>query len=97
MSDMGDTFRAMREHSKRHKWKRADETISRLEKMGIPYELKNRGAHVIIRLARRRVGLWPTTGRFRVDNAEPPVGCFLWPFLEQIATTERSQRERGDL
>lgn len=69
MGDMGDTFRAMREHrQKKHQdWNRRNTSI--IGESGIPY--LDRGETFCFREAGQpMVDFYPSTGRWRVVGAE---------------------------
>lgn len=62
MSDLGETFAALREDSRA---KRANNRVSSAEllrKAGVDFESRNAGAHLIVSSARVVVDFWPGTG-----------------------------------
>lgn len=64
MGDMGDDFRAMKQHNKE---KRASNTKSSTELLSenrIGFESKNFGAHLIVEGMKGKVDFWPSTGKW---------------------------------
>jgi hypothetical protein len=64
MGDMGDDFRAMKQHSKE---KRASNTVTSTEiltQSSVEFESKNSGAHLIVVGAKGKIDFWPSTGKW---------------------------------
>lgn len=59
MSDMAETFNAMREHSKEKRASNRDRSTEILVLAGIPFVSKNNGAHLVVA---ERYDFWPGTG-----------------------------------
>lgn len=69
MGDMGDDFRAMKEHRQKMKSQRFGETSSTREeirKEALDIEEKNDGQHWIVRTAKETIDFWPSPGRWIV-------------------------------
>lgn len=69
MGDMGDDFRAMKEHRQKMKSQRyADSSSARMEiyKEALDIEEKNDGQHWIVRTAKETIDFWPSSGRWIV-------------------------------
>ncbi len=62
MSDLGDTFNALREDSKAKRANNRASSAELLRKAGIAFESRNGGAHLIVSDARVIVDFWPGTG-----------------------------------
>lgn len=63
MSDMGDDFRALKEHSKSKRAANRQGGARALLVAGIPFESKNGGAHLIVGTG-RDFDFWPGTGKW---------------------------------
>ena len=65
---MGDYWRDVKDHFKeRGQQKRASNTewsTNHLRALGIQFESKNNGVHLVIRHNNKVVDFWPSTGRF---------------------------------
>jgi len=68
MGDMGDYWRDVKGHFKeRSKQKRQSNTdwsTQHLTNLGIAFESKNNGVHLVIKHNNKVVDFWPSTGRF---------------------------------
>lgn len=64
MGDMGDIFRAMNNHSKQKRASNRENSALYLEEHGIPFESKNKGAHLVVEGNTCFIDFWPGTGKW---------------------------------
>lgn len=64
MGDMAEDFKMLHQISKDKREKNRNSGLSHLEKVGIPFEIKNGGAHLIVEGSRGFLDYWPGTGRW---------------------------------
>ena len=64
MSELGDTFRAMKDESKERRRSHRDNALILLKQAGILFEEKNGGAHLIVKGNDAYIDFWPGTGRW---------------------------------
>lgn len=77
MSDTGDTYRAMREDSKKRRAHNRDKSQAILKRHGILFESRNNGAHLIIREGNVTVAdFWPGTGLWEMREGRKGRGVF---------------------
>ena len=62
MSDLGETFQALREMSQQKRAVNRKESVKLLTKRGIAFVVKNNGAHLIVKGRRADIDFWPGTG-----------------------------------
>ena len=67
MSDLGDDFKAMRELSQEKRERNRAASTAILRRVGIPFESKNDGAHLIVLYA---IDFWPGTGLWIVRKTK---------------------------
>ena len=67
MGDMAEVFNAMRDASKDKRARNREWSTKRLADLGIPFEEKNLGAHLIVM---GRIDFWPGTGKW-IDRKAP--------------------------
>lgn len=68
-SELGELFNA---HKAARKQKRADNRekgADRLTRLGVEYEAKNMGAHLIVRHDGKVIDYWPGTGKWEVRGS----------------------------
>ncbi|WP_440984955.1 hypothetical protein ACQHIH_16215 [Xanthomonas sontii] len=66
MSDMGELFSAMREIGRERRASNRETSPQVLQQHGVQFEVKNDGAHLVVRHAGKVADLWPGTGKYRV-------------------------------
>lgn len=66
MGDVGDDFRALKKHSREKRQSNREYSSNKLDELGIKYESKNGGAHLIVEGAHSRIDFWPGTGKFYI-------------------------------
>ena len=64
MSEIGETFAALKEHRKAKKLKNQECSTGMLKKLGINIESKNNGNHLIIPARAGKIDFWPSTGKW---------------------------------
>lgn len=89
MSDMGDAFRAMREDGKTKRAARRQQAARRLLVVGIAFESKNGGAHLIVGRG-RDFDFWPGTGKWCNRRASGDHGRGVESLIERV---KRDQQE----
>ena len=63
MGDMGEFFRAMDAHKKARRKDNTDKSTEILRVIGVDYEIKNHGAHIIVSYGEGlKIDFWPSTG-----------------------------------
>lgn len=71
MGDMADDFRAMREHGQIRRAANRQSSKQVLEAAGVAFEVRNNGAHLIIKHDDKTVDFWPGTGKW-INRVAPP-------------------------
>lgn len=66
-SEMGEMFNALRKERQEKRAENRKASPELLVEAGIPFEVKNDGAHLIVA---ERFDFWPGTGRFRSRTVE---------------------------
>ena len=66
MADMGDVFNAMRKAGRERRASNRETSPEVLRDHGVAFEVKNGGAHLIVRHGDRVADLWPGTGKYQV-------------------------------
>lgn len=66
MGDMGELFNAHREESRERRASHRETTPELLRQHGVAFDVKNDGAHLVVRHAGKVADLWPGTGKYRV-------------------------------
>jgi hypothetical protein len=71
MGDVGDTYNAMKKAGQDKRSSNREQSPKMLEAAGIPFEVKNMGAHLIVEGSECYIDFWPGTGRWasRKGNA----------------------------
>lgn len=64
MGDMAEEYRALKEHKKLKKEAMKVGNIAFLDVVGIPYESKNNGLHIIISRSGVVIDFYPSTGKW---------------------------------
>lgn len=64
MSDMGDDFNALRKFKQEKRASNRATSADLLTKAGIPYEVRNGGAHLILKVGDYFIDFWPGTGKW---------------------------------
>lgn len=64
MGDVGETFNALKEHSKGKRAKNRETSAEILKARGIKFDRKNAGAHLIVYGENCTVDFWPGTGKW---------------------------------
>jgi len=68
MGDMGDDFRALRQHQKDKRAKNTKSSTEILAENRIGFESKNFGSHLIVTGSKGKIDFWPSTGKWRDRN-----------------------------
>jgi hypothetical protein len=66
VSEIADTFNALREIGKQRRADNRSSSADLLTERGIRFESKNGGAHLVVQHAGKVADLWPGTGKYRV-------------------------------
>lgn len=77
MSEIGDDFKALREHQRAKKQANQKNSLAELERRGIAYTTANGGVHCIIRHQGRVFDFWPSTGKWRERTDSTKSGSFV--------------------
>ena len=70
MGDMGDDFRALKQHNKAKRAKNTKSSTEVLAENRIEFESKNFGAHLIVSSHKGLIDFWPSTGKFKLRSAD---------------------------
>jgi hypothetical protein len=70
MSDLGELFNAAREAGKERRASNRDTTPQVLRDHGLTFEVKNSGAHLVVRHGDAVADLWPGTGKYQVRRGK---------------------------
>ncbi|HEX5461853.1 MAG TPA: hypothetical protein VFX20_17955 [Steroidobacteraceae bacterium] len=82
MSDMGEDFRAYREHWQEKRADNREQSTQILTDCGIGFISRNMGAHLTVTHAGKIVDFWPGTGKW-IDRAGPK-GRGVFPLLRHL-------------
>lgn len=77
MSEIGDDFKALREHSRAKKQANQKGSTDALESYGVAFTKHNGGVHLIVRHEGRTIDFWPSTGKWRERMDGTAEGSFL--------------------
>ena len=66
MSDLAETFRLMKEHTKQKKLSNIEYSTQLLIDKGVEFESKNGGVHLIVTHNGSIADFWPSTGKFQI-------------------------------
>lgn len=64
MGDMADDFRALNKHRQEKRANNRESSAEYLEVRGIPFTVKNGGAHLIVEGKECFIDFWPGTGKW---------------------------------
>lgn len=70
MSEIGETFAALRQIKRNKKLSNLIYSTDLLDKKGIKYESKNDGIHLIVECGSWFVDFWPSTGKYRCRGSK---------------------------
>ena len=70
MSDLGDYWRAARAESAKRRANNREKSAEILSEHGIEFEVKNGGAHIIVKGVDCLIDFWPGTGKFITRNGD---------------------------
>ncbi len=68
MGDMGEMFKEWKEAKKEKKLSNLGFSTNKLEELGVSFEKKNGGVHLVITHNDKIVDFWPSTGKFKFRN-----------------------------
>lgn len=74
MGDVGETFNAMKKAGQEKRASNREQSPQLLEAAGIPFEVKNMGAHLIVEGNDCYIDFWPGTGRWISRKGERGFG-----------------------
>jgi len=74
MGDMGDDFKAMKEHSKKKRAGNREQSAQHLRDRGILFSANNNGAHLIVEGKDGYIDFWPGTGRWKTRKGKTGFG-----------------------
>ena len=63
-SEIGQAFRAMKEASQEKKRSNLEWSTQKLQELGVPFESKNYGVHLIVSGKSGLIDFWPSTGKY---------------------------------
>lgn len=70
MGDVGDDFKALKGMRKLKRQSNTIYSTDKLDELGIKYESKNGGAHLIVEGKHSKIDFWPSTGKFYIRTAK---------------------------
>lgn len=76
MGDMAEVFNSMSEEGKLKREKNRESSPSILRQKGIEFEIKNMGAHLIVKGRDCLIDFWPGTGKFIARDGKKGRGVF---------------------
>ena len=65
MGDMGDMFREWDADKKAKKKSNLEYSTAKLKQLGVDFESKNGGVHLVITVNAEIIDFWPSTGKFK--------------------------------
>lgn len=86
MGDMGEDFKALREHRKTKRQANKISSTEILTEKGIEFESKNFGEHLIIKDKKAILDFYPSTGLF-IDRATKNKGRGIFKLLKKLGAT----------
>lgn len=72
MGDMGDMYKAIKEHRQEQNREAAEDGPRILADRGFKFETHNAGQHLIVRRGAMVADFWPSTGKFIVRPSKAP-------------------------
>ena len=76
MSEVGDTFNAMKEASQKKRAQNRETSPVFLTKNGVAFNTRNGGAHLIVQGKDGLIDFWPGTGKFITRAGKSGRGVF---------------------
>lgn len=64
MSDIGDTFKALKEVNREKKQDNLAKSTSLLVERGVAFESHNGGVHLVVSGSKGLIDFWPSTGKY---------------------------------
>jgi len=86
MSDIGETFKILKEIGRAKKAYNLTESTALLDQLGIEYTSKNDGIHLIITSKDGFIDFWPSTGKY-YDRMNEKHGRGVFRLLKLIGIT----------
>jgi hypothetical protein len=74
MSELGETYKALKEHSQEKRASNREQSAQYLTNAGIPFTSNNHGAHLIVEGKDCFIDFWPGTGKWISRNKETGFG-----------------------
>ena len=73
-SEIAENYKAMREHNKEKKTANMEYSTELLKTIGVPFESKNNGVHLVVQGRDCKIDYWPSTGKFITRNGKQGRG-----------------------
>jgi hypothetical protein len=73
---INETYRMLRDHSQIKRTQNRDSSRNLLEARNIEFEIKNNGAHLIVKGKNGLIDFWPGTGKFKTRSGIHGRGVF---------------------
>lgn len=67
-NEIAETFKEIRKNKQQKRIKNKEHSTKTIQRLNVPYELKNDGLHIIITLPKLTIDFWPSTGKWIVRN-----------------------------
>lgn len=64
MSDIGELYDGLREHSQQKRARNREDSARVLTSKGVPFTQHNAGAHLVVTVGEQVVDFWPGTGKW---------------------------------
>ncbi len=74
MGDVGDIFSAMKKAGQDKRASNREKSPQMLEASGILFEIKNKGAHLVVEGDQCYIDFWPGTGKWKSRNGKEGFG-----------------------
>lgn len=69
MSDLTETYKALREHSREKKLNNKEFSTKLLDELGVDYESFNNGIHLRVLNDNEVIDFYPSTGTYKIGNS----------------------------
>lgn len=88
--DDSSVWKALKEHSKQKRTHNRSNSTAILTAHGIPFVVKNEGAHLIVTAGQKKINFWPGTGLWMVQG-EPQRHGGVFKLLKYLKEDNANQ------
>lgn len=93
MSEAAEIFPDLKEESRKRRASNRERSTAMLLHLGLEFDAKNDGAHLIIRHNGKTVDFWPGTGKFIPRTPKPKHGRGVFNLLQILGIDPKAAKE----